>query len=1268
MSHHPDTSRVARFRSKLCKAADAKFIFARCILGALLLFSFGESAFAQNVGPLDSESGPNVVDFDKIEVHGVRLPDSLATQNYRLERFSQDSLLTGLTEHFQVNFGAGGKDSASEGACPVQRGDPIVISTGTLFESETDFATGGEMGLFLNRRYNSKAPTRPGIFGNGWVSNFDKRLVFMYDTGQSCTPAAGYAPCPDFSASTMRIYGLRPDGRSVLFLSLYPVVVYTEDKPAPIARLVREGGGVHTLYTEDNKVEVYLNGLIQSEKDSHGIGWTYVYGGQNGTQLQTVTHTSGKQVNFTWSGYQLVSVTDPAGNVYSYAYDSTGGNRKLISATLAGSPTTVVSYAYISGTSRLSAKYINNALYSSWTYDSAGRADSSERVGGIERYSFVYTAAADGNITKVVETNPLNKTATYVFTNNKLASISEEPSAHCAAAFKEIAYDTNGYESAVEDFRGNVTTYNYAPNGQLLEKVEAAGSPLARTTTIAWDPSTNRQANVTVVGDSKVSYTFTADNRIATRTVTNLSSNGVPNQSRTTTYTYTKHANGMLSSVTIDGPLAGISDSITYTYSPAGDRTEVRNGLGHATTFADHNALGLPGRVTGPNGDVIEYTYDGRGRTTRERRYRNGTASDTTYRYGASGPIESVTTPDGLSITFVYDAALRKIEEFTKGADGMYARKQYAYNSMSLPTSIQTIRASYPWNTKIVGNIDGLSVDGVGDYVLNGWACSTGDKSSIPVHMYLGGAAGTGQFIGSYTAALPSEPAVATSCQAGGAAYRFSIPLPMTLRSAHSGKSIYVHGISPAGAGNLLISASGAFLVPAPPSAPTLTVPASSATGSYAVSWGAIANVAKYQLQERPSGGSWTEITNALVTSASISGKANGTYEYQIRACTGSGCGAFSTVKSVVVLFPPASAPSITLPTTNSTGGYTASWTAVPTATTYELQESLNGGGWTTIPPNLSSTSKVISGKSSGVYGYQVRACNGSGCSAYSVVASITVTLPPASAPTLTVPATVTSGSYTVSWTAVGGATSYKLDESSNGGAWTQIHNASGMSKAVSGKTAGTYAYRVTACNGGGCGPTSTVVSVVDIDPPTGAPVVSAPASNTTGSYTVSWTSVAGATTYSLAEQVNSGAWAGIYSNSGTSFGLSGKAIGTYSYRASACNSAGCGPVSSTVSVQRTNPPTPATPALTARYTVTQIPPIYTTFTMSWTGSIGATSYELQRIAGSATTIYLGPNGGYQYTNTGGGPLINGVMPKFQVRACNEGGCSAWSTQVTPSG
>jgi RHS repeat-associated protein len=116
----------------------------------------------------------------------------------------------------------------------------------------------------------------------------------------------------------------------------------------------------------------------------------------------------------------------------------------------------------------------------------------------------------------------------------------------------------------------------------------------------------------------------------------------------------------------------------------------------------------------------------------------------------------------------------------------------------------------------VKGNIDGVSLSG-SQYNVTGWACSTGRNESIQVHLYAGGPAnGGGAGVGSYTANLVSEAGLAASCQASGTHYRFSVPLSASTRQQHANKTIYIHGISPVGAGNLLINNSGEFTIPAP--------------------------------------------------------------------------------------------------------------------------------------------------------------------------------------------------------------------------------------------------------------------------------------------------------------------------------------------------------------------------------------------------------------------------------------------------------------------
>ncbi|WP_311963588.1 RHS repeat domain-containing protein, partial [Acinetobacter baumannii] len=52
----------------------------------------------------------------------------------------------------------------------------------------------------------------------------------------------------------------------------------------------------------------------------------------------------------------------------------------------------------------------------------------------------------------------------------------------------------------------------------------------------------------------------------------------------------------------------------TYTYDAIGNLIQYKNPLGHITTYSNYDGLGNVGKITDPNGFVIDLSYDARGR------------------------------------------------------------------------------------------------------------------------------------------------------------------------------------------------------------------------------------------------------------------------------------------------------------------------------------------------------------------------------------------------------------------------------------------------------------------------------------------------------------------------------------------------------------------------------------------------------------------------------------------------------------------------------
>ncbi len=426
------------------------------------------------------------------------------------------------------------------------------------------------------------------------------------------------------------------------------------------------------------------------------------------------------------------------------------------------------------------------------------------------------------------------------------------------------------------------------------------------------------------------------------------------------------------------------------------------------------------------------------------------------------------------------------------------------------------------------------------------------------------------------------------------------------------------------------------------PSAPTLTVPSTDSDRRYTVSWTSVSGATSYKLDEKSGSGSFTNIYSGSGTSRNITGKADGTYSYRVRACS-STCGDWSSTATVSVEGNLTASPN---PSTD--GSYTVSWTAIPNAESYQLYED------GTLVYDSTGTSWSFSGKAAGSYEYTLEFCelifDEEHCDLPSGYGSLTVTVTtPPLAPTLTVPATDADGSYTASWTAPAGATSYKLEEKPAGGSFSNVYDGANRSHEITGKTAGIYMYRVRACAGvDNCGDWSATETT---KVPPGAPRLTIPATDADGTYDAAWTSPSGATSYKLQEKVGLAGWSASENLTTTTKSYTGKTPAIYMYRVRACAGSGnCGDWSST----GTTKVPPGVPTLTVPATDAD-----GGYLVSWTSPSGATGYQLQEKSGSGSfgDVYSGSSTSTNITDKTDGTY------SYQVRACaGTGNCGGWSS------
>lgn len=454
--------------------------------------------------------------------------------------------------------------------------------------------------------------------------------------------------------------------------------------------------------------------------------------------------------------------------------------------------------------------------------------------------------------------------------------------------------------------------------------------------------------------------------------------------------------------------------------------------------------------------------------------------------------------------------------------------------------------------------------------------------------------------------------------------------------------------------GKKLVAKAVNVLVPG--AAPALTAPANAqANTAYAVTWTAVPATTSYELQEQPDGGSWTDVASPTQLSQSITHSAAGVFHYQVRACNAGGCGPWSATATTNVS-PPPSAPAAPAAVTATLAGDLSSigvgWTASATATSYGVQQSVNGGAWSNLYSGT-ATSTSVAQPGDGTHVYQAHACNANGCSAWVPSASVHVAhIPPAPA-SISVPASSTGG-MSISWSAAAFATSYTLEQSVSGGGWTAIYSGANTAFGLQVGASGSYSYRVKGCNANGCGGYATSGAVSVTVPPSGAPSISVPGVSNNGAWTVSWTTVAGATSYYLSENVNGAGWAAAQINANTSWSTNNRGDGSYSYVVAACNAGGCGPNSAVVTIGAAMiPPAPTNIRYIESFPNRKIE----NRTFAWDASPGATRYEVIGVKTGEFITVLPPATSVVVESGPTGELQKNI---YEVRACNANGCSAY--------
>ena len=614
-------------------------------------------------------------------------------------------------------------------------GDPINVATGNVFEVKTEYAGSGAFPLNFSWVYNSlgysgiASPTENVLGANRTVNYLQLARVYRV---------------PDGSATSA--YLLREDGKTYIADLVNGAWVFEADIDGVLTSAQDSSGNFTSLafLNANGETETYdAIGHLQSIADRSGHRQTLNW--NDAGQLTSVQDSFGRTLSFVYDDNgRIKTLVQPDGGTIGFAYDV---NNNLQVVTYPDGKAVQYNYGETANTSGASLPNAltsvideNGVVYSKTFYDSQARAINNYMAGGVSSYAVAYTtiqvSGSKFDVASAVVTDPLGATKSFNFQSSLGINRPTQSVASCAGCVsmsQSYTFGTNGRVSTSTDGQGAVASSAYDSNGLRTQLVEAQGQSGQRTTNTVWDASLREPMSRSVLDSNgnlvaKASWVYNAIGQVlasckADPAVAGAASyacaatGAAPAGVSRSTYSYCAAVDstqcpvmGLVLSVT--GPRTDVTSTTYYSYymstdesgcgtdggacHRAGDLYQVTDALGHVSTMVAYDKNGRVVRVRDANGVVTDSTYHARGwlltRTVRANANGAPSSNDATTQIGYTpyGAVASVTDPDGVQVTYTYDAAHR----LTDITDALGNRIHYTLDGAGNKTKEETFDAS----------------------------------------------------------------------------------------------------------------------------------------------------------------------------------------------------------------------------------------------------------------------------------------------------------------------------------------------------------------------------------------------------------------------------------------------------------------------------------------------------------------------------------------------------------------------------------------------
>lgn len=558
----------------------------------------------------------------------------------------------------------------------INTGDPIDLTSGSYTDNVNLMTLIGRNTLSLDLKYDSQLAEYSGECGNGWVHDFESKIV--EENGMIF-----YYICPSISAAFIskdsyegKYYGdtavasdtdASEDAEKTLDIELSDITPSDDIEFVCISHgmegytLVKHNDGTYTLKAPNGSEYGYdVNGNLISIKMEDGSeteishtehqtiikekisGVRIILDYDEAGNLVSVSDDNGRKASLVYSNGNLVEIIDILGNSTTYQYDD---KNRLVSS-------------YDS----LGNLIIENA------YDDKGRTIRQKDLTGTV-IEITYEDLEDGGlkvVSHLVGEGPSNDIQVINDEMGRPISIKENEQT------RTYEYDAFGNILSEKSSDGKDAKYSYDEDGRLLGMSNEVG------TEISLEYSENGEICRMASGDDEASYQYDDNGNFIGGTFDGK------------TYKYTYDANNLLSSMELvgkgtktfeskNGRFVGYTDELgnktSYSYDGVGNIVSKTDALGNITKY-EYDGMSHLTKITDARGNSSTFSYDIFGNLIEEK---DSLGNITRYEYDAAGRLSKEIYPDESTVIYDYDRLGNLISKTLPSGD----KEVYEYDTQN---------------------------------------------------------------------------------------------------------------------------------------------------------------------------------------------------------------------------------------------------------------------------------------------------------------------------------------------------------------------------------------------------------------------------------------------------------------------------------------------------------------------------------------------------------------------------------------------------------